>query len=84
MVPFQPGAEAERGPVVNDAYFGKVRPIGSSSARACVFFKGDGQYRSKIGLSPGRARPVLGELRPRARVLTIVPFTTGPQGPPTT
>jgi hypothetical protein len=39
-----------------------------------LFFSGDGRYRSKIGLSPRRARPVLGSYDALLRVLTIVSF----------
>ncbi len=72
VVPFQPGDAAELGPVVNDAYFGKVPPERLIVGERVIFFKGDGQHRSKIGLSPARARPVLGSYDPAARLLTLV------------
>ncbi|HEY6553022.1 MAG TPA: DUF6786 family protein, partial [Vicinamibacteria bacterium] len=60
VVPFKPGSEATLGPKVNDAYFGKV-PGDRLSLRAGVaFFKADGLHRSKIGVRPERARPILG------------------------
>jgi hypothetical protein len=74
VVPFQPGDEADRGPVVNDSYFGKVPPERLIVGERVVFFKGDGQHRSKIGLSLARARSVLGSYDPAARVLTLVRF----------
>jgi hypothetical protein len=39
-----------------------------------LFFSGDGRYRSKIGLSPRRARPALGSFDAERSVLTIVAF----------
>jgi hypothetical protein len=74
VVPYRDGPEAERGPVVNDAYFGKVPPERLASGDGILFFKGDGRHRSKIGLSPQRARTVLGSLDAAGGVLTIVTF----------
>jgi hypothetical protein len=79
VVPYQEGSEAERGPVVNDAYFGKVPPDRLVARNGRLFFSADGRYRSKIGLSPKRARPVLGSYDAGASVLTIVTFDL-PQG----
>jgi hypothetical protein len=39
-----------------------------------LFFSGDGQYRSKIGLSPQRARPIAGSYDAVNKVLTIVQY----------
>ena len=62
------------GPAVNDAYFGKVPADRLAVRAAAVFFKGDGLYRSKIGIRPGRAKPVLGSWAPETGLLTIVQF----------
>ena len=74
VVPFREGPEAERGPVVNDTYFGKVPADRLVTRDGVLFFSGDGRYRSKIGLSPRRARPVLGSFDAERSVLTIVAF----------
>ena len=47
-----------------------------------ILFKGDGQYRSKIGLSPMRAFPVFGSYDAAARVLTLVHYTRMSNGVP--
>jgi len=39
-----------------------------------VFLRGDGKYRSKIGISPRRSRGVLGSYDAEHQVLTIVQF----------
>jgi hypothetical protein len=39
-----------------------------------MFFSGDGEYRSKIGLSPLRAKSVLGSYDAKNHVLTIVQY----------
>jgi len=74
VVPFAPGPEASMGPIVNSAYFGKVPPERLVVGERAVFFRGDGRYRSKIGLSPVRVRPVLGSYDARDAVLTLVQF----------
>jgi hypothetical protein len=74
VVPFNPGPEATLGPIVNAAYFGKVPAERLAVGERAVFFSGDGRYRSKIGLSPARVRPVLGSYDARGGVLTLVQF----------
>jgi hypothetical protein len=73
-VPFITGPESELGPVVNDAYFGKVPADRLVVKDGILFFSGDGQYRSKIGLSPQRAKPTLGSYDAVNKVLTIVQY----------
>jgi hypothetical protein len=74
-VPFVQGPERSLGPIVNDAYFGKVPPDRLKIANGVIRFRGDGQFRSKIGLSPLRATLVAGSYDAAARVLTVVQFT---------
>ena len=79
VVPFKPGAETELGPIVNDAYFGKVPADRLVVKDGVLFFSGDGKYRSKIGISPKRAKPYLGSYDAANKILTIVYFTL-PEG----
>jgi hypothetical protein len=79
VVPFKPGPESELGPIVNDAYFGKVPADRLVVTDGVLFFSGDGKYRSKIGISPRRAKSYLGSYDAANRVLTIVHFTI-PEG----
>jgi len=74
VVPFNVGPESTLGPAVNDAYFGKVPADRLVVKDGVLFFSGDGQYRSKIGLSPQRAKPVLGSYDAIHNVLTIVQY----------
>jgi len=74
VVPFNAGTEDELGPIVNDAYFGKVPADRLVVKDDVLFFSGDGQYRSKIGLSPQRAKPTLGSYDAVNKVLTIVQY----------
>jgi len=75
VIPFIKGDEAKLGPVVNDAYFGKVPAERLKVKEEVMFFAGDANYRSKIGISPRRSKPVLGSYDAVNRVLTIVQFT---------
>lgn len=75
VIPFVAGSESELGPVVNDAYFGKVPPdrLVVREKEGVLFFRGDGTYRSKIGIPRKRARPVMGSYDGQS-VLTLVQF----------
>jgi hypothetical protein len=74
IIPFDKSAGGE---VVNDRYFGKV-PADRLAVReqdGFLLFRCDGQYRSKIGLGPARAKPVLGSYSDEAKLLTIVRYS---------
>ena len=75
VLPYRQGSVDDLGPVVNDAYFGTVPTDRLIDGDGVLFFKGDGRYRSKIGLGPQRATPVLGSYDPLRRLLTIVRYT---------
>jgi hypothetical protein len=75
VCPYIAGSEKELGPVVNDAYFGKIPADRLAITEKAVYFSGDGQYRSKIGLSPSRAKPAAGAYDADAGLLTIVQYT---------
>lgn len=79
VIPFNAGSENELGQIVNDAYFGKVPADRLVVKENVLFFKGDGQYRSKIGLSPQRAKSVLGSYDAINKILTIVQYNK-PEG----
>ena len=75
VLPIVAGPSSTLGPPVNDAYFGKVPDTRLKIADGAIFFRGDGQYRSKIGLSPLRALPVAGSYDSASHVLTLVQYT---------
>src|SRR5262245_58398558 len=74
-LPYAPGPESAAGPVVNDAYFGKVPADRLVVTPSAVMFRGDGRYRSKIGLSASRALSVAGSYDESGHVLTLVQYT---------
>ena len=79
VIPYVPGPEDELGSIVNDAYFGEVPGERLFVGEGVLFFRADGRHRSKIGLSPRRARPVCGSFDPVRSVLTLV-WLTIPEG----
>jgi hypothetical protein len=81
VLPYQPKKEGDTGPIVNDVYFGKVPESRLKPGKGVVYFKGDGKYRSKIGLSPERARDLLGAYDSDSKILTIVTYNK-PEGLP--
>ncbi len=52
IVPYVSGSEAELGIPVNDTYFGKIPSERLVVKEDVIYFSGDGNFRSKIGLSP--------------------------------
>jgi hypothetical protein len=75
VIPFEPGPVEEMGPIVNDAYFGKVPEDRLVVGKDVLFFRGDGRARGKIGIPPRRARPVCGSYDPERKLLTLVQLT---------
>jgi hypothetical protein len=75
VIPFIKGDEKALGPIVNDAYFGKVPAERLVVKEGVMFFAADAGYRSKIGVSPTRSKPVMGSYDAINRVLTVVQFT---------
>ena len=74
-LPYNPSAVNESAPIVNDAYFGKVPSDRLIIKEPIIYFRGDGQYRSKIGLPPSRALPLVGSYDTAGQVLTLVQYT---------
>jgi Family of unknown function (DUF6786) len=82
VLPYTPGPESSQDPIVNDAYFGKVPADRLVITPSAVFFRGDGQYRSKIGLSPLRAPQTAASYDASGHVLTLVQYTRPGDGVP--
>ncbi len=78
VVPFRAGPEAELGPKVNDAYFGKVPADRLKVGESHLFFCGDGRSRGKIGVGPKRVQPMLGSYAADSQLLTVVQLTVPP------
>lgn len=63
------------GAAVRSDYFGAVDADRLRKQGQTVFFKADGQYRSKIGIPPSHATPFAGSYDDLNKVLTIVHYT---------
>jgi hypothetical protein len=68
VAPLKPGA----GPAVNTDYFGAVEKDRLVTTDKAVFFKADGDYRSKIGIPPGRTTGIAAGYDPDRGILTVV------------
>ncbi|HOD81547.1 MAG: hypothetical protein BWX88_01930 [Planctomycetes bacterium ADurb.Bin126] len=75
VVPFIPGDETKLGPRATTNYFGALPSHRGRVADNYVSFACDGNYRSKIGVSPPRARDVFGSYDAERKALIIVQFT---------
>jgi hypothetical protein len=75
VIPFVKGSTAERGPVVNDAYFGPIPKERLRIDDGVLFFRADGKQRGKIGMPRPRVRDVAGSYDPERHVLTIIKVT---------
>ncbi len=72
VIPLRPGDSADLGPLVNDEYFGKVPEDRLKLGRESVFFRADGKFRSKIGVSPKRSRGIAGSYAADSQTLNLV------------
>lgn len=79
VIPYKAGPETQFGPMVNDAYFGKVPAERLAVKDGVMYFAADAKYRSKIGVSPQRSKPVMGSYDAVNHVLTLALFTL-PEG----
>lgn len=80
VIPYKSGNDNELGEPVN-VYesFGALNEERLIANDGVVFFKGDGKHRSKIGLSPKRAKDVAGSYDAQNGTLTIVKYNK-PEG----
>jgi hypothetical protein len=74
-VPYKQGNEADLGKIVTDDYFGKVPVDRLKIKNGFIFLNADANYRSKIGISPKRALPILASFDGVNKVLTIAQFS---------
>jgi hypothetical protein len=76
ILPYRKGAP---GPVVKDDYLGKMPEDRLKTGENAVYFRADANYRSKIGMSPARALPLMGSYDSRNNILTVVEYSM-PEG----
>ncbi|MEY3152770.1 MAG: hypothetical protein RLZZ333_1367 [Bacteroidota bacterium] len=74
-IPFKKGDSSELGKIVTDDYFGKVPADRLKVGNELMLMKADANYRSKVGISPQRAKPFVGSYDAKNNVLTIAFFS---------
>ncbi|MGC3948090.1 MAG: hypothetical protein QM762_26875 [Chryseolinea sp.] len=79
-IPYVDGADKQLGKIVTDDYFGKVPSDRLAVRDGLILFKADGNHRSKIGVSPKRAKPIVASYDAVNGVLTIAMFTLHQSG----
>jgi hypothetical protein len=75
ILPYEKSAS---GPLINEAYFGKIDAGRLKILDKVFLFKGDGKNRGKIGVGPNRTKSVIGSYDEENGVLTIVKFSFDP------
>ena len=78
FIPFKPGAHSRE--FITDNYFGEIPPNRLQVRDSILFFRCDGKFRSKIGLSPRIAGTLAASFDFARNVLTILSFAVDPQG----
>ncbi|MDX2442416.1 MAG: hypothetical protein QNK30_01330 [Bacteroidales bacterium] len=75
VIPFVKGDMNQLGPIATTNYFGEIPSERLKFGDQTIFFKTDGKKRSKLGLAPGRAKPVAGSYDEDNKVLTIIHYS---------
>jgi hypothetical protein len=79
VVPYKEGPVSKLGKIVTADYFGKIPSDRLQVKNGEIYFRADDNFRSKIGVSPRRAKGVLGSYDSKNKTLSIVQFNM-PEG----
>jgi len=74
FIPYDNNPDYEDIPFVNDEYFGKVPPERLGLTDEMIYFRIDGNYRSKIGIPKERAGNFCGSYDEENKMLTVIWF----------
>jgi hypothetical protein len=74
-IPYKQGDNDKPGKIVTDDYFGKVSSDRLKVSNGLILFKADANNRSKIGVTPSRALPIVASYDALNNILTIAQFT---------
>ncbi len=75
VIPYKEGYESEFGKIAATNYFGEIPNDRIKIENGILYFKVDGKKRSKLGLSPRRAKSVAGSYDEISGTLTIVQYS---------
>ena len=81
VIPIREGSLAQLGTPVTSDYFGSIPASRLAIHPSVIFFKADAHYRSKVGVSPLRAKGMVGSYDAENHVLTLVQYTIPPGHP---
>jgi hypothetical protein len=74
VIPYKQGDDKELGNILTSDYFGDVPKERLVTDNGIIYFKIDGKYRSKIGISPKRASNFVASYDDLNKVLTILKY----------
>ncbi len=80
FAPYKNGPEDQDKPALTTSYFGDIPPANLKVTDRFVFFKGDGKYRSKIGIPPEREGSYIAAYDADNKILTVVRHSKAPEG----
>jgi hypothetical protein len=72
IIPFKPGPDSKE--QITTSYFGDIPQDRLQIKDSVLFFKCDGKYRSKLGLSPSIAKSIAASFDFKKNVLTVILF----------
>lgn len=75
LIPYIDGAEKDLGPIVKSNYFGEVPADRLQVHDGVIYFKTDGNYRSKLGLKAKRTLGIAGNYDLENKRLNIITFS---------
>lgn len=82
VIPYRDGDEKALGPVATTNYFGEIPPDRIQTKDGVVYFKADGNHRSKLGIAYKRATQAAGSYDIDSRTLTIMQVILPPKEAP--
>lgn len=79
VVPFENTTGQSFAKVATTNYFGEIPADRIKHTNDVLFFKADGKSRGKLGIIPGKARPVAGSYDAENKILTVNMFDVEPE-----
>jgi hypothetical protein len=78
VVPFKNAGTEPFNKVATTNYFGEISADRIRHTNGVLYFKADGKSRGKLGIAPGKAKPMAGSYDVQNNVLTITMFDVAP------
>jgi hypothetical protein len=78
VVPFSNNTKDPFSKVATTNYFGEIQADRIKHSDSTLFFKADGKSRGKLGIKPGKSKPVAGSYDAANKILTVILFDVEP------